>query len=230
MNTYTCESVSEITTVRAEERPREKLLADGAGSLSDHELLTVLIGSGTRSARIGALAKELLGCFDSAAGTPEAGDLLRIKGMGEAQTAKVLAAMEFVRRRLKPAEQKITNPADVLPVVRHFADRSRECFLSVPLNGAHEVISVRLVSIGLVNRTVVHPREVYADAVIQRATALIVAHNHPSGNLDPSREDLEITCRLRDAGEILGISLLDHVIFTSDRYVSLLENGVFDEE
>ncbi len=112
-----------------------------------------------------------------------------------------------------------------IPVIRHYANRRQETFLSVSLNGAHEVIKIRVVSIGLVNRTLVHPREVFADPLADRAAAVICAHNHPSGNTDPSPDDREVTDILKKAGKILGIELLDHIIFSEAGFYSFLEKG-----
>jgi DNA repair protein RadC len=116
-------------------------------------------------------------------------------------------------------------PTDVLPLVRHYADRKQEHFICISINGANEVITTRVVSVGLVNKTQVHPREVFADPITDRASAIIVAHNHPSGGLLPSQEDLEITKQLTSAGEVLGIKVLDHMIFNDKGYYSLLEKG-----
>ncbi len=124
-----------------------------------------------------------------------------------------------------PSATRITVPSDILPVVRHYADRKQEHFLCLSLNGAHEVQSVRVVSIGLVNRTIVHPREVFADPLTDRAAAVVVAHNHPSGRVDPSMEDRDVTRRLKQAGDTLGIRLLDHLVFSTKGYYSFLEHG-----
>ena len=110
-------------------------------------------------------------------------------------------------------------------MIQHYADRKQEHFLCVSLNGSNEVIAVRIISVGLVNKTHVHPREVFADAITDRASAVIVAHNHPSGNVEPSKEDMEITKQLKSAGEILGIKLLDHIIFNRINYFSFLEKS-----
>jgi DNA repair protein RadC len=214
-----------ILQMQQTERPRERLLACGPGQLSDHELLTVLIGSGTRERNVRALAAELLDLLDRKNVQVALEELQTVKGMGAARAAQMLAGMEFFRRRFAPAERKIGVPADVLKVVSHFADRRQEHFLCLSLNGAHEVMVTRVVSVGLVNRTIVHPREVFADPLVDRAAAIVVAHNHPSGNVEPSLEDREVTRRLRDAGETLGVNLLDHVIFSSTTYYSFLEQG-----
>ncbi len=130
-----------------------------------------------------------------------------------------MAAIEFARRRIKPEGAKIATPADLLPHVRHFADRKQEHFLCASINGANEVLNIRVVSIGLIDRSPVHPREVFAD----RASAIIVARNHPSGDVEPSPNDVNITAQLKAAGAIVGIELLDHIIFNRNEYFSFLE-------
>jgi DNA repair protein RadC len=121
---------------------------------------------------------------------------------------------------------KISSPKDALPVLDRYRKSNRENFICISLNGAHEVISTRIISIGLVNRTIIHPREIFADAITDRATAILIAHNHPSGNSDPSPEDDEITKRIKDAGTLLGIELLDHIILGKGAsYFSYLESG-----
>ena len=207
-------------------RPRERLLLQGAGRLSDLDLAALIIGSGIKGNSVERIAEKLVQILDqTSAPVIEVQAVRAIPGIGTAKAAQICAALEYARRRLRPAENRIRFPQDVLPVIRHYADRRREHFLSISLNGAHEVISVRVVSIGSVNRTIVHPREVFCEPLQDRATAVLAAHNHPSGNVDPSDEDREITTRLRQAGETLGISLLDHIIFTQNSYYSFLEHG-----
>ena len=123
-------------------------------------------------------------------------------------------------------EIKIKGPADTYEALKRYQNKRKEHFLVLTLNGAHDVIAVRLVSMGLVNRTVVHPREVFYWAIKDNACALILAHNHPSGNVEPSPEDQEITKRLQQAGEIIGIDVLDHLVIAKTRYYSFLEHGL----
>jgi DNA repair protein RadC len=149
-----------------------------------------------------------------------------IGGLGTAKAAQLAASLEFSRRRITPAVKKISSPADAVPLLYHYASIKKEHFLCISLNGAHEVIALRVVSIGTLNRTIVHPREVYSDALTDHAAGIICAHNHPSGNTEPSREDIELTERLRDAGNILGISMLDHLIVSETGYYSFLEHGL----
>lgn len=214
-----------IDQIPKRDRPREKLLGKGAGALSDQELLVVLLGKGTPQMDVMTLAAKLARVIDEKGLDVRAHDLTGLQGVGEAKATLVLAAIEFARRRIKPEGLKIDTPADVLPLIRYFADRKQEHFLSITINGANEVLNVRVVSIGLVDRSPVHPREVFADALADRASGIIVAHNHPAGSLDPSSADTDVTKQIKQAGEIVGIELLDHIIFNRTRYFSFLEAG-----
>jgi len=207
------------------ERPREKLQQKGPKALSDRELLAILLGSGTKTHDVMTLAGRILKALDKGNAEPSVKDLQKIDGVGPAKATLISAALEFARRRIRPEGLKISFPPDVLPLIQHYADRKQELFLCISLNGANEVIASRIVSVGLVNKTQVHPREVFADPLIDRASAIIVAHNHPAGGLTPSKEDIQITKRLKDAGETLGIKLLDHIIFNHKGYFSFLEKG-----
>ncbi len=206
------------------ERPREKLLKQGAAFLSDQELLAIILGKGTQKDDVLALSKKIVKIIDENGLAFTAHDITNIDGIGTAKAASIAAAFEFVRRRIKPEGLKIKFPADVLPLIQHYADRKQEHFLCISINGANEIMTVRVVSIGLINKSHVHPREVFADVISERATAVIVAHNHPQGELKPSDEDIQITKQLKDAARILGLSFLDHIIFNSKGYFSFVEN------
>ncbi len=208
------------------DRPREKLLARGAAALSDQELLAVLLGKGTAGVDVMTLARRLARVMDDRGLEVRVEDLTGLPGVGEAKATLILAAIEFARRRIKPAGIKIGTPADVLPLIRHYADRRQEHLLAVTINGANEVLNVRVISIGLIDRSPVHPREVFADAVADRASGLILAHNHPEGGVTPSAADIDATRQIRAAGAVLGIELLDHIIFDRSGYFSFLESGV----
>lgn len=205
------------------ERPREKLKAKGPDSLSDQELLAILLGSGTKGHDVMTVASRILKALDGPNAKPDVETLQKVEGVGPAKAMVVAAALEFSRRRIRPEGVRIAFPTDVLPLLHNYADRKQEHFICVSLNGAHEVITTRVVSVGLVNRTQVHPREVFADPITDRAAAVIVAHNHPSGELNPSPEDRQVTRQLKAAGELLGIGLLDHIIFNHKGYYSFLE-------
>ncbi|MCD4796615.1 MAG: DNA repair protein RadC [Candidatus Cloacimonetes bacterium] len=216
--------MKKIKDLPKKERPREKLFEKGAHSLNDKELLAVILGKGTQKLDVLSIAKKIIKIIDQKGLELSPDDLLNIEGIGEAKAALVLAAFEFVRRRIKPEGLKIKFPTDVLPLIQHFGDRKQEHFLCVSINGANEVMNVRVISIGLINKSHVHPREVFADVIAERASAIIIAHNHPIGELKPSTEDIEVTNRIKEAGKILGINLLDHIIFNNNGYYSFVEN------
>jgi DNA repair protein RadC len=207
------------------DRPREKLLRKGAAALSDQELLAVLLGKGTPGMDVMTLASKLARVIDGKGLNVTAEDLSQFAGVGNAKSTLILAAIEFARRRIKPEGAKIVTPADLLPHVRHYADRRQEHFLCASINGANEILNIRVVSIGLIDRSPVHPREVFADALSDRASAVIIAHNHPAGSLEPSLSDVEATKQIKAAGDVLGIVLLDHIIFNRSAYFSFLEAG-----
>lgn len=207
------------------ERPREKLLARGAKALSDQELLAILLGKGTHGMDVITLAGKLVKVVDEKGLELHSDDLVQFDGVGDAKATLILAAFEFARRRIKPEGTKIETPADLLPLIRHYADRKQEHFIAASVNGANEIMNIRVISIGLVDRTSVHPREVFADALTDRASGVIVAHNHPAGALEPSAWDIETTKQLKVAGEIVGVVLLDHIIFNRTGYFSFLEDG-----
>jgi DNA repair protein RadC len=171
------------------------------------------------------LAENLVQAVDAKGLNLKVEDLEHLEGMGAVKAMIVVAALEFARRRIKPGGLKITTPANILPLIRHFADRKQEHFLCITINGANEVLNVRVVSIGLLDRTPVHPREVFADAITDRASGIILAHNHPEGGVEPSAADADVTRRIKQAGEIVGIHLLDHIIFNPTAYFSFLEEA-----
>lgn len=145
-------------------------------------------------------------------------------------SAKVESLLELCRR-IKGTGRIISSPDDAFRRISHFAmDAKQEMFIVMELNGAHEVMDTFVATQGFVNRAYVHPREVFAKPIADRAVAVIIAHNHPSGATDPSEEDKDVTLRIRMAGEILGIKVLDHLVFTEDRYYSFLAHGLIKEE
>ncbi len=208
-----------------EDRPREKLARKGAGALSDRELLAILLGKGTKDIDLLTLADRMLKVLAEKKEQPQIDDLMSLKGVGTAKAALIVAALEFSRRRIRPEGLRITFPSDVLPLIQHYAGRKQEHFLCVSLNGANEVIQTRVVAVGTVDRTQVHPRDVFAEPVSDRAAAVILAHNHPAGGVEPSGDDIALTNRLAEAGKTLGIRILDHIIFNQRGYHSLKGNG-----
>ena len=211
------------------QRPRERLLAKGPEALSDAELLAILLNTGIRGKNVTVLAEELLDLLDRNKDIPPVRELSRLAGLGETKAAAVAAMLEFGRRRWGAVGKRINNPEDIFALVRHNADRKQERFISISLNGAHEVLAARVVTVGLVNRTIVHPREVFADLIQDRAAAFAVAHNHPSGALKPSTEDDATTARLKAAANILGIRFLEHLIFSETGWWSYRQAGSLED-
>jgi len=212
-----------------EDRPRERLIRYGPESLSDEALLSIILVSGVRGKSVTLVARKLLERLDREKDIPPVAELRRLAGLGVSKACTVAAMLEFGRRKWA-AGLRIRYPIDAYNLIRHHADRRQERFICLSLNGAHEVLATRIVTIGLVNRTIVHPREVFADPILDRASAIIVAHNHPSGNLRPSEEDNEITRRLKSAAEILGVNFLDHLIFSENSYFSFRQDGFLGEK
>lgn len=212
-----------IKEMPREDRPRERLHRLGPKGVSDIELLCVVLGSGSSGRPVQDLAQDILEMIARGEICPE--DLQKVPGLGPAKAASICAGLELGRRMAGSKPRSCRSPASIFELIRHYGDRMQEHFLVIMLNGAHELMGVNVVTVGLVNRTVVHPREVFSDPLKMRATAIVLAHNHPSGNLEPSPDDLEVTMRLRKAGILLGIEVLDHIIFSSDNYMSMSESG-----
>lgn len=212
-----------ITEIEHCDRPREKLKDKGVLSLCDEELLAILLGSGSATQDVLSLSKVILKQLTPDSPIPKFETLCKISGIGPAKASVILSAIEFGRRRTQESSIKILTPKDIYGIVMPYANHKQEHLIVISLNGAQEVIAIRVISVGLVNQTQVHPREVFADPLTDRASSIVVAHNHPSGSLAPSPEDHAVTQKLIDAGKILGIPLLDHIIFSSKGFYSFTE-------
>lgn len=218
-----------LSEIERQDRPREKMELKGAESLSDLELIMLLVSSGTAERPVNEVSSELLALLDKSE-EPDYKSICAIKGLGRAKSSQILAALELGRRRMKKygIGPSISSPGDIFREVRHYATRDQEQFIVLVLNGAHEVLNVFVATVGLVNKTLVHPREIFSDAIQRRGTAIAIAHNHPSGKLEPSEDDINVTKRILISGDILGIKVLDHIIFSSSSYYSFLEHGLMD--
>jgi DNA repair protein RadC len=214
------------------ERPREKLLKSGPQALSDAELLALLIGSGCGGATAVDVGKDLIAGTGglAALASRNAPELSRMKGIGEARSARILAAFEIGRRTAggsSGGRRRIRTPEDVArwygPLLR---DRRSESFRVLLLDGANRVLADRTVSEGTLSASLVHPREVFKPAVDQTAASVILLHNHPSGETAPSAEDRAVTAQLAEAGRLMGIPVVDHVIVAGDRYFSFAKEGL----
>lgn len=222
---YPCLAEVRFRTMPSVDRPREKLHSKGPAALSDAELLCALLGTGTRSASVLDLAVRVLDSVNGCLAGADVSNLLKIPGIGQAKACQITAAIELGRRHLSTHRSAIREAQDVLPYLEAIRREKQEHFVCISLNGAHEVLATRVVTVGLLDSNQVHPREVFADPITDRAAAILCAHNHPSGTLQASPEDLAITRRLADAGTLLGIRLLDHLIVTADGFLSLRESG-----
>lgn len=207
------------------DRPREKLAAKGPEAPSDTELLAILLGSGVKGKDVFRVAHDILKKLDNDDEKMSVNDLASIDGVGFAKSCQIVASFELARRRLLKESVVIQKAEDVLPLISHIADKKQEYFLCISLNGANEVIGNRVITVGLLNTNQVHPREVFVDAISDRAASIILAHNHPSCVLKPTPDDIVTTKQLVDAGKILGISVLDHIIITMKGHLSLKEKG-----
>ncbi|PIU45872.1 MAG: hypothetical protein COS95_01510 [Ignavibacteriales bacterium CG07_land_8_20_14_0_80_59_12] len=210
-------------------RPREKLREKGASALTDEELVAAILGMGTAGIDVRTIARQVTGLIREHKAGLTLDHLLDVPGVGLAKAGQILSAFELARRHLLKDTVKITVAQDILPLVADIAGKQQEYFVCISLNGANEVIEKRVVTIGLLDKTSVHPREVFADVIADRAAAVIFAHNHPSGELQPSEADLRMHEQLTEAGKILGIRVIDHMIIARKGYYSFQEVGIIRE-
>ena len=224
-----------MKTVAVHDRPREKLERVGVSAVGDNELLAIVLGHGAARASVLELANLVLdaagGLHGLARATPD--DLRRIPGIGRARAAQLLAAIEAGRRTLVRGRRdrvQMLCARDVAElVIPQFGTRPVEQFGVVLLDTKHRVLRVSIVSVGTLDASVVHPREVFREAIGGGAAAIVLFHNHPSGDPRPSEEDVRLTKRLLAAGQLMGIDVLDHVIISETRYYSMKETRTLDE-
>lgn len=215
-----------LSALAPADRPREKLLRSGPEGLTNSELLAVILGKGGRGKDVLALADEVVAKLGSWQGDLSLDCLREIGGIGLGKGCQILASLEFSRRfLLRRRKLKIQGPRDALPVLGALRSSPQENFVVLTLDGSHQLIKVHQVTVGLANQSQIHPRETFHPAIGDRAVSIMVAHNHPSGNLEPSESDLAATRRLVDASKTLGIPVLDHLIVAESGYVSLRERN-----
>ena len=207
--------------------PREKLQRLGASALKDYELMAVLLGTGVKGKDVIALSKELIQFIEKEFDSLDLKKLLSIHGLGSAKASQILSALELSRRLLIESQNiKITTAKDIYEELRPYRKKQQEYFIALYLDGANCLLEIKVITIGTLNQSLVHPREVFSYAIEKRCASIIIAHNHPSGILSPSHEDTEVTQRLQKSAKILGIELLDHVIFTKEGFYSFQEEGL----
>lgn len=216
-----------------EERPRERFIQYGAESLSNQELIALVLRTGTKEASVLTLAQRVLSHFGNLRMLKEATleELTKINGIGPAKAIQLLTSIELGRRIVSTtAEERyvIRSPEDGANyVMEEMRFLRQEHFVCLYLNTKNQVIHKQTVFIGSLNSSIVHPREVFREALRRSAASIICLHNHPSGDPTPSREDIEVTKRLSECGKLIGIEVLDHIIIGDKRYVSLKEKGYF---
>ena len=222
--------IRHIREMPPHDRPREKLVRRGPLALSKKELIMNILGSSHRKGV--SLVDQAISVVSLLDNTPwnalKTADFMQIHGIGTAQATRLFSALRLGDLYALPKDMipvLIQSPEDALPLLANIRGKQQEYFVCMSLNGANELIKCRTVTIGLLNSSQVHPREVYADVLTDRAASIILAHNHPSGTLCPSESDIQITNQLVESGRILGIGVLDHMIVSLKGYRSMKEHG-----
>lgn len=215
-----------------EQRPRERLLREGSGSLSDIDLLAIMLRTGTAKTSALELAAEIIGRFRDLRVLSQATveELSSIKGVGPVKAVQIKAALELGKRLSSmPSTERpvIRCPEDVCALVMdELRDLDREYFQAMLLNTKNQVLGRENISIGTLNSSLVHPRELFKVAIRRSAAGIILLHNHPSGDPTPSQEDIKLTKRLKEAGDIIGIDVLDHIVIGDNKFISLKSKGL----
>lgn len=213
-----------ITDRRPDERPREKLAKYGPAKLSDYELLMAIIGSGNAQADVTKIARDVRKLIAEKGSELTYEELLTIKSLGPAKATQIMAGFELWRRQFEVTERPIIDsPEAAVAQLADIRTKQQEYFVCLTLDGANRLITKRIITIGTLTASLVHPREVFADAITDRAASIIVAHNHPSGRLQPSDADLETTTRMIEAGELLGMRVADHLVLTAKSWRSIID-------
>jgi DNA repair protein RadC len=210
------------------DRPREKMMARGPESLSILELMAVLVGSGNQERDVYEIANDIANVVEKDFRGLSLEKLLAVNGIGNAKACQIMAAIEFSRRYLVRQNIRILNDIDVLPLVEELRNKKQEYFLTLTLDGGNHLIEKRTVFIGTLNQSLTHPREIFADAITDRAASIILVHNHTGPDIHPSKEDILITNRLLDVAKTIGIEILDHIIVNKTDSFSFKNRGLLD--
>lgn len=222
-----------IKFLAEDDRPREKFLLKGRNSLSDSELLAIIMGSGSRNETAVELARKILASVDNnwhQLSLLTIKDLMKFKGVGEVKAISIATALEIGRRRASqeiPEKPQISSSNDAYQILKfHLAELRTEEFWAIFLNQSNKVIHISQLTQGGINQSIVDIRILFKNALDHFATGIIVAHNHPSGNLKPSSEDIHITKKIKEAGNLMNIQLLDHLIITQNSYLSFADENL----
>lgn len=208
------------------DRPREKLKSKSPASLSDFELLQALIGSGNKQADVSKIAHDTKKLLQQHGANLSYEHLEQITGLGSAKITEILAAIELSKRYLLVSEKPIIDtPEKAAEQLADIRDKKQEYFVVMTLDGANRLLNKRTITVGTLNSSLVHPREVFADAITDRAASIVIAHNHPSGSLEISDADIAITKKLKETGKLVGINLVDHIIVTKTSHCSFTDDN-----
>ncbi len=206
------------------DRPREKLRRKGAPALSDFELLEVLIGNGTAGADVGQIARQVQKLLMKGAQGLSFESLVELHGVSTAGAGKILAALELAKRHLVKDIEPLRTMSDIVARLDDIRTKQQEYLVALSLDGGQRLIAQRIVTIGTLDTVLAHPREVFADALMDRAASVIVAHNHPSGDVTPSQQDITLTQQLVASGQLLGVTLRDHIVISRGDYFSFRQH------
>lgn len=213
-----------VSQLPVDDRPREKLARKGVVSLSDFELLEVIIGSGSRGTDVSYLARQVQKLLAKGTDGLNLEKLTSLKGISTATASKLLASLELAKRYLIKDVEPLRTQKDILARLADIRNKQQEYCVCLSLDGGQRLISQRTITIGTLDSVLTHPREIFSDAIVDRAASVIVAHNHPSGNARPSAKDITLTQQLASSGQLLGIPLRDHVIVTKLEYFSFRQH------
>ncbi|MET1033584.1 MAG: DNA repair protein RadC [Candidatus Saccharimonadales bacterium] len=213
-----------IHQIPAADRPREKLRRKGAAALSDFELLEVMIGTGSHGNDVGTIARQVQKHLRRGVDELTYESLLTVRGVSTATASKILASLELARRHLIKDVEPLRSIQDIIARLDDIRTKQQEYVVCLSLDGGQRLLAQRTITIGTLDTVIAHPREVFADAIADRAASIVVAHNHPSGEALPSTKDTALTQQLAAAGQLLGITLRDHIIITRTSYFSFRQH------
>lgn len=213
-----------LANLPVSDRPRERLARKGAPSLSDFELLEVIIGSGGKDADVSYLARQVQKVLAKGTESLNMEKLTAIKGISTATATKLLASLEIARRHLVKDVEPLRTQKEILARLADIRNKQQEYCICLSLDGGQRLIAQRTITIGTLDSVLTHPREIFSDAIVDRAASVIVAHNHPSGNAKPSSKDITLTQQLAASGQLLGIPLRDHIIVTRLEHFSFRQH------
>jgi DNA repair protein RadC len=206
------------------DRPREKLQRKGSAALSDFELLEVMIGSGSAAADVGQIARQVQKQLQRGTESLSLESLQKLHGVSVATAGKILASLELARRHLVRDVEPLRTMQDILTRISDIRPKQQEYFVCLSLDGGQRLIAQRTITIGTLDTVLAHPREVFSDAIVDRAACVVITHNHPSGDATPSQKDTALTQQLAAAGQLLGIPLRDHIIVTKTDHYSFRQH------